>query len=290
MKTSIQTITKRFILGFGLIFFASTQVYAQLLWEISGNGLQKKSYLYGTLHVAPEKEFYLNPNVAKVMKTCDVLALEIVVKLKDAIAMAPMMVLDNGKTIKNYLSSEDLTKLEDYCLKTLKMKQKKFNRYQRLKPFFISSDLLVHQLGKTKSVEKELEKLAKKNKMSVEGLESLAFQMETINGMSVEEGFTQLMQDLGTELTEFKKLLAEYRKENLNALMEMMMKSEEDIPGFTELFLNTRNRNWIPVIQTMIKDKSAFIAVGAAHLPGEEGVINLLKLAGYSVNPVISIL
>jgi uncharacterized protein YbaP (TraB family) len=94
------------------------------------------------------------------------------------------------------------------------------------------------------------------------------------------------MRDLGTELTEFQKLFGEYRKENLNALLDMMAKSEADTPGFIELFLNIRNRNWIPVIESMIREKSAFVAVGAAHLPGEEGVINLLKKQGYVLTPI----
>ena len=280
------TFIYRGLVGLLLILTLGLEARAQLLWEISGKGLQKKSYLYGTLHVAPKKEFYLNPMVGKVIQNCDVLALEAIIKFKDAIAMAPQMVLENGKTINDYLSVEEYQKLEDYCLKTLQMKEKKFGRYKRLKPFFISSDLLVQQLGKTKSVEKELEKLAKKYKKSVVGLESLAFQIETINSMPIEIGFTQLVKELGNELTEFKMLLAQYRNENLNALMEMMEKSERDNPGFNEKFLNIRNRNWIPVIENLIKEKAAFIAVGSAHLPGDQGVINLLKKQGYAVNPI----
>lgn len=286
MNVNIKRITYRFFFSLGLILSISTQLFGQLLWEISGNGLERKSYLYGTLHVAPAKEFYLNPNVAKVMKNCDVLALEIVVKLKDAIAMAPMMVLENGKNIQNYLSPEEYARFKDYCLNTVKMKEKKFKRYDRLKPFFVSSDLLIQQLGKIKSVEKELEKMAKKNKMSVLGLETIEVQMQTINSMTVEDSYKQLMRDLGTEMTEFRRLFTEYKKENLTSLLDMMAKSDADTPGFTEAFLNVRNRNWIPVIENLIKDKSAFIAVGAAHLPGDEGVINLLKKQGYELKAI----
>ena len=272
--------------GICLFFLFIGTVRAQLLWEISGNGLQKPSFLYGTLHVAPKEEFYLNPKVEETLKKCDVLALEVVVSFKDMIAMAPMMLLEDGKTIQDYLSPSDFQKLKDYCLNTIKMKEKKFNRYARLKPFWIGSDLLVQQLGKTKSVEKELEKMAKKNKMSVLGLESIDFQMQTINKMSIEAGFVQLMQGLGQELIEFKKLISTYKSENLSALYGLMEESESQTPGFVELFLNIRNRNWIPVIHNMIQEKPAFIAVGAAHLPGDEGVISLLKKQGYEVVPV----
>jgi uncharacterized protein YbaP (TraB family) len=171
-------------------------------------------------------------------------------------------------------------------MNSLKMKENKFNRYLRLKPFWIGSDLLVQQLGKTKAVEKELEKLANKNKMTVLGLESIDYQMETINKMSIELGFSQLMQGLGQEMSEFRKLLQAYKSENLKMMYELTEASEAQTPGFMELFLNIRNRNWIPVIEEMIRQKPAFIAVGAAHLPGNEGVINLLKKQGYEVNPL----
>ena len=269
-----------------LCFIVTYSAKAQLLWEISGNGLKQSSFLYGTLHVAPKKEFYLNPKVEQIMKKCDVLALEVVVKFKDAIAMAPMMVLENGKTIKDFLSPSDYQRFHDYCMNSLKMKENKFNRYLRLKPFWIGSDLLVQQLGKTKAVEKELEKLANKNKMTVLGLESIDYQMETINKMSIELGFSQLMQGLGQEMSEFRKLLQAYKSENLKMMYELTEASEAQTPGFMELFLNIRNRNWIPVIEEMIRQKPAFIAVGAAHLPGNEGVINLLKKQGYEVNPL----
>ena len=122
--------------------------------------------------------------------------------------------------------------------------------------------------------------------MPVVGLQSISFQMETINKMPLEQGFNQLMQGLGQEMIEFRKLLSAYKSENLKSMYELMEASEAQSPGFVELFLNIRNRNWIPVIEDMIRDKSAFVAVGAAHLPGEQGVIQLLKNQGYEVKPV----
>jgi uncharacterized protein YbaP (TraB family) len=286
MISTQEKIKHLFITCLCLYIILTSNSQAQLLWEISGNNLKQASYLYGTLHVAPKKEFYLNPKVKKTIEKCDVLALEVVVKFKDMMGMAPMMVLENGKTMKDFLSPTEFQRFQEYCLNTLKMKEKKFNRYLRLKPFWIGSDLLVQQLGKIKAVEKELEKLAKKSKMPVVGLESISFQMETINKMPLEQGFNQLMQGLGQEMVEFRKLLSAYKSENLKSMYELMEASEAQSPGFVELFLNIRNRNWIPVIEAMIRDKSAFIAVGAAHLPGEQGVIQLLINQGYEVKSV----
>jgi len=286
MKRVNQTIKLVVLLVFGFVLLFNSTLNAQLLWEISGNGLKKKSYLYGTLHVAPKKEFYLNNNVPRVMKECDVLAIETIIKFKDVINLAPMMTLDNGRTIRDYMSVEDFNRLRDYCLNTLKMKENRFNRYLRLKPLFISSDLLIGQLGKTKSVEKELEKMAKKNKMSLVGLESVEYQFEVISKMPVEVGFAQLVAGLGDELAEFHKMMRIYQKEDLDELYRLTVESDSDMPGFVDLLLNTRNKNWIPVIQGLTAEQAVFIAVGAAHLPGDLGVINLLKQQGYTLTPI----
>lgn len=286
MKRFNQTIKLAVLMLIGFVVLFTSTLNAQLLWEISGNGLKKKSFLYGTLHVAPKKEFYLNKNVPRVMKECDVLAIETIIKFKDVVNLAPMMMLDNGKTIRDYMSAEDFNRLRDYCLITLKMKEKRFNRYTRLKPLFISSDLLIGQLGKTKSVEKELEKIAKKNKMSLVGLESVEYQFGVISKMPVDEGFTQLVSGLGEELAEFHKMMRIYQKEDLDELYRLTVESDSDMPGFIDLLLNTRNKNWIPVIQGLITDQAVFIAVGAAHLPGDLGVINLLKEQGFTLTPI----
>ena len=54
----------------------------------------------------------------------------------------------------------------------------------------------------------------------------------------------------------------------------------------TQSLVSDRNRDWMKHILTYIKNKSTFIAVGAAHLPGEEGLIQLLRDAGYTVEPM----
>jgi uncharacterized protein YbaP (TraB family) len=62
---------------------------------------------------------------------------------------------------------------------------------------------------------------------------------------------------------------------------------DEDVKAFTDKFLNERNMNWLPIIISQISDKSSFIAVGALHLPGKKGIIELLREKGYTVKPII---
>lgn len=96
-----------------------------------------------------------------------------------------------------------------------------------------------------------------------------------------------LVQEFGRNPTiEFDEMLNLYLKEDLEGLYKVVSEESSSIPEFNYNFLEVRNKNWIPVIEKSISSNSIFIAVGAAHLPGESGVIQLLRSKGYSVEPV----
>lgn len=77
-----------------------------------------------------------------------------------------------------------------------------------------------------------------------------------------------------------------YRQQDLKKLEELMVDSDAGMSSFTNILLYNRNENWVSKLKGLMTDKSLLIAVGAGHLPGERGVINLLKKAGYTLTPV----
>ena len=85
----------------------------------------------------------------------------------------------------------------------------------------------------------------------------------------------------------FKYLVELYHQEDIKKLNKASVELS-DMQDFEAALLTKRNQNWIPLIETFIKEKSSFIAVGAAHLAGDEGVIKLLKEAGYKLTPLPS--
>ena len=121
--------------------------------------------------------------------------------------------------------------------------------------------------------------------MTTIGLETLQFQMNMVNTVSNEEQMKMLLQGLSTNNSEFNKMLDAYLRQDLIGLGNLMNDAELS-PEFNENLLLQRNRNWIPIISKLISEKPTFIAVGAGHLPGEKGVLNLLREAGYTVTPV----
>ena len=274
-------------LSFLLLFLLFiTTANTQLLYRISGNGLKEDSYLFGTIHTMPKEDFEMPKKVMDAIKTCATIALEIDIdmSMSEKIEIAKMTLIPNGETLKNYMIDSSYVKLKSYCIDSLGWKESKFEQYTHLKPFFFSSVVLQEKIGKQKSFEMEFDKLAKKYKKPLIGLETVMYQMETIDRISIKDQL-KFMDDF-SNMTEFDVLFKLYEKEDINGLYQMISEETDMLPEFNHWFLDVRNANWIPVIEKQISKEATFIAVGAGHLGGTNGVIELLKKQGYSVTGI----
>jgi uncharacterized protein YbaP (TraB family) len=270
-----------------LLTFVSISSQAQLLYKIEGKDLQKPSYIYGTIHIMPKKQFEISEAITTALKECESLVMEVDINmdLKTQIDAAQRSMLPNGKTIADITSAENAQKIRQFCIDSLHWKESKYVRMSRLTPFFLTSIILQDLIGKSKSFEVELNKLAEKNKMTILGLETIQMQMDLVNDVPYEEQIKLLLEGLTTNNSEYNTMLNCYLKQDLKKLGELMNDAELS-PEFNANFLVKRNQNWIPQISKMVQEKPIFIAVGAGHLPGEQGVLKLLQEAGYTVTPV----
>ena len=269
----------RFLSIFCFLFvFSSTN--AQLLYKISGNGLKHDSYLFGTIHTMPKEDFEMPNKVTNALKSCSTIALEIQIdmSLSEKIELAKMTVIPNGETLKNYMTDSAYVRLKKYCMDSMSWKESKFEQYSHLKPFFFSSIVLQEKIGKQKSFEMEFDKLAKKYKKPLIGLETVMYQMETIDRISIQDQL-RFMDDF-SNMSEFDVMFKLYEQEDIDGLYQMIAAETDMLPEFNHWFLDVRNANWIPVIENQISKEATFIAVGAGHLGGTNGVLQLLKNAG----------
>jgi uncharacterized protein YbaP (TraB family) len=271
------------LVGFLILF---TNANTQLLYRISGNGLKQDSYIFGTIHTMPKEDFEMPKKVLEAIKSSATIALEIELdmSLTEKIELAKMTLLPNGETLKNYMSDSSYVKLKKYCMDTLTWKESKFEQYSHMKPFFFSSVVLQEKIGKQKSFEMEFDKLAKKYKKPLIGLETVMYQMETIDRVSIKDQL-QFMDDF-SNMSEFDVMFKLYEKEDINGLYQMISEETDMLPEFNHWFLDVRNANWIPVIEKQISKEATFIAVGAGHLGGTNGVLELLKQHGYTVTGI----
>lgn len=260
-----------------------------LLWKISGKGIEQPSYIFGTIHIIPKDDFFFTDLMKEKFDSCQKLILEIDINLSlsEQINAAKKMMLPDGKTLSDYMTDKEFSELKTDLLDTLKIKESTFKRMQNIKPL-ISSSLIINDLiGKSKTYEKEFNKRAKKNRMAVEGLETLDFQLDLINNVSIEDQIKMLTEDISSEnlMVDYYKMVEIYKKQNLDSL-KTLIDSDDSMEKLSDDFLKNRNSEWISKIEELIKENPVFIAVGAGHLAGKDGILNLLKEHGYSIEPI----
>lgn len=272
-------------------FFSDAQPPSEksLLWEISGKDLAAPSYLFGTIHLICPKDFILTDHLKKSLARTSQVALEM--DMDDPGMMAAMsksMFMTNGSTLKSLLNQNDFDRLNKFYKDSVGMDVSTFSR---AKPFILMGPLFNKVLGcQPQSYEIELMELAGKQHSEIIGLESIEEQMaifDTIPYTQQAKMLLAMIDSLPYAKAEFSDMISLYKTQDLPALYALTMKSEFGMDGQDEVMLFKRNRNWIDRILNMVKQKPTFIAVGAAHLGGEQGVIALLRKRGYQVKAVL---
>lgn len=259
-----------------------------LLWEISGKGLKKPSYLFGTFHVMCKDDIRFSPNLLTALQASSELYLEM--DMDDAantLGAIFFVNMKDGKTLKDLYSPEEYERLNAYFKDSLGMG---LTMFQRMKPNFLEAMLYPKMMPcKTMSgVEEELMKIVKKDKKEINGFETIAFQASVFDSIPYADQAKSLLKTIDSIQTYrvlFQQMLNVYKSQQLDSI-EAMFALE---PGFEEsrdVLLDKRNSNWVNQLKEILSKKNIFMAVGAGHLVGEKGVIELLKKEGYTVRAI----
>jgi hypothetical protein len=261
---------------------------AQLLYQISGNGLAQASYLYGTIHILPKDKFELSNSLKRAFEASQTIAMEVDLDMSGAekIALAQKVLLPDGKTLQDFMAAQDYLQLKMYCIDSLKWSESKFERSSKLKPMFFSSILIQESMSDMASYEMEFNKMAKKKHKNTIGLETIEFQLGLFDQLPMQTQVDMLKQDYKSDLKSFDTLLACYLKEDLENLGVLMAAETSAYPEFNEILLVQRNKSWIAPMRAQMQKESTFFAVGAGHLSGPDGVIALLRANGFTVTAI----
>ena len=265
-----------------------------LLWQISGNGLSRPSYLFGTIHMICSEEALLSDSLKTAIVNSDAVYFEVDMdNLFEMLGVMRKMKMRNDTTLADLLTKEDYGKVKDYFEKNETMLP--FSVLETCKPLLAASMLMEGNTGceTPEAMEEVIMKEAKQHNKNVRGLESMSFQMSIFDTIPYKMQAMQLVKyvdeaDKGTsdDAQEYDKLMQAYRDQDLSKLEELTKSTDMGIANFTDILLYNRNKNWVEKLKTILPDHSVVVAVGAGHLPGEKGVINLLRKAGYTVKPV----
>ncbi|WP_339922935.1 TraB/GumN family protein [uncultured Cyclobacterium sp.] len=258
-----------------------------VFWEISSQNNPKPSYLFGTIHLICEGNFTINPQISEKISETDVLVLE--VDLDDPALQGSMrdnLYNKDGQKIKDFLSKEEYLTVYTFLKERTGMDM---DMLQEMRPMVLMSLIYNNLLEcETKSFENELMILAKEAQIEVTGLETFDDQMSLFDHIPLKSqyrSFYSYVNDIDKGQEEFRKLIKAYKEEKILALLKMVSESPE-YNDYQDLFLSDRNKKWVAPMTQIMNEGSAFIAVGAGHLGGPNGILNLLKNKGYEVNRI----
>ncbi|OJV52968.1 MAG: hypothetical protein BGO31_04225 [Bacteroidetes bacterium 43-16] len=291
-------ITGKKILLFLLLFLFAYALHAQektLLWRISGNGLSKDSYLFGTMHKICEKDYFWTDTMKKYFHRSEQVCFEI--DLDNPFLLFSTIKgirSSNGRTLKDLFTPQDFTKLARYFKRANGLDIMLFNE---VKPsvlmLLLETDYV--NCATFKSYEEEIKKEARKFHKPISGLETVEEQFAAVADATDKEVVSYVMNIVNgkylrdkSHLMIYARITSLYKKQDIRELYDIISLDTTVLFDKKEMILDFRNKNWIPKFNTYSKDKSVFYAVGAGHLAGETGLINLLRKEGYTLSPIFS--
>ena len=265
------------------------QLEKTLLWKIEGNGIQP-SYLYGTIHLIGQGDFFFNQPTQDAFDKSEQVVLELDMDDPNMqMQMMTMASMKDGVTLDQLLSADDYKKADDFMKSNIGGGLEMFKAWQ---PMLLSGIFATKFIeGPPASYEGTFVQKSTATNKEIFGLETVEEQLNAIGGISYKDQAQMLMEvvnDFDAAKTLFATLVDTYKKQDVTALQKMMVDQSGGV-DFAAALLDGRNKNWIPKIGNFAKDKVTFFAVGSGHLGGQNGVIQLLRNAGYKVSPITNL-
>ncbi len=266
---------------------------SSLLWKVEGNGLTKPSWLFGTIHMLCKDDAVLSDNMRQVISECDVVYMEMDLdNIFEMMGAMSKMKMTGDTTLRDLLSENDYKKVKSYF--EAKTTMLPFSVLETYKPMMASSLLSEGEMPceGAISMEQVIMGAAKEKGKKIKGLETMAQQAGFLDSIPYKYQAAELVKYIDSADSEkgenqlMNQLFDAYRNQDLKKLEELMLDGDAGMSSFADILLYRRNANWVFKLKTLMADRSLLVAVGAGHLPGEKGVINLLRKAGYTVTPV----
>ena len=296
---------KKIIVLFFCLLSLPFSAQAQLLYRISGQGLTEPSYLLGTYHLASSSFTDTIPGFHAAMdasrQVCGELVMSEVASPENMAKMQQAMMLPEGQTLMQLLSADELKALDSFVEEMMGVKLTNpmvASSLGKMTPSALVTQLsLLMYLKKSPNfnvndgIDTYVQTFGASKGKAVKGLESVDDQIHALFKSQTLERQKQLLvcmvkhKDYQMQLT--CDLVDAYHAQDLDRIEKITDDKLNDECDSSEEELNVliydRNRNWMTKMPDLMKQAPTFFAVGAAHLVGEQGLLNLLKNAGYKV-------
>lgn len=290
---------KYVILMFILLWMAAAtqpmqSLYAQsaqaqsLLWKVEGSDLPTPSYLFGTIHAICPDEVVITDAIEQAVDTSAQVALEL--DLDDQrlmVEMGRLAFLPGDSTLHDIFSEEDYARLNQWMKDSVGVS---IDPMVNLRPLWLIGMLINQVIGcKSTSYEEIFMAKARRQGKDIIGIEQPEEQLAAFSTIPLEEQarmVLDIIDDMDSTRAEFRRLADAYTAHDLQKLRDLVLNSSIEYGRYSEELIEKRNRRWIQRILREARREATFFAVGAGHLPGDEGLISLLREEGYTVTPV----
>lgn len=260
-----------------------------LLWEITGKGLKQPSYLFGTFHMMCKDDIKFSENLLTALKNSEEVYFEMDLDdVANTLGAMMFMNMKDGKTLKDLYTEAEYKKLEVFFKDSLRTN---LSMFQKMKPSFLEAFIYPKMLSckNMSGVEQELLKEAGKMKKEIRGFETIAFQASVFDSIpypSQAKSLLNSIDSISNYKVFFEKMVKVYLSQETSKLEAMLSDKAFGMQDGLEILLDKRNINWVAQLKTILPKTNIFMAVGAGHLVGEKGVIELLRKEGYKLRPI----
>lgn len=287
------------------LIFVSCNAHSEnensLLWKVTGNGLEKPSYLFGTHHLVPISFLDSVDGLQEAFNNTEqtVGELDMANMSEMQIMIMGQSTLPEGMTYNHLLSPEEVSLLDSTLISLVHIG---LDQLGTLKPAMLSNIISITfyqkyypSISNEIGIDQYFQTEALNRGRPVVGLENTEDQIEVLlNSQSIErqaEMLICMVQNPDLLKEQMDELQEAYYSQNINTLYELSIKETPNDPcPSTEEEKNSlnkdRNEKWLEKLPSIMADKPSFIAVGCLHLPGDVGLIEGLKNMGYTVEPV----
>lgn len=287
---------KKIILYCLFFIFGISTTQGQLLWKITGKGLKNPSYLFGTHHLIPIQFLDSVPGLYPAFNSAKMVVSEVVLNNLDATpAIRKAALLPDTITIRGLLNQAEYEFVNQELTNTLRMSLDNLNK---MHPSLISKLYELELYKKYEHFDENTQSdtyfqlVAAKKGIPIAGLETVEQQVKLLFPENIKKETQLLVASIRNKemlIQEMREMNRLYREGNLDALEVLANQSNKQWNVSEEenkKLIDDRNINWVKQLPDLIKNNSCFVAVGALHLPGNKGLIKLLKNEGYKVIPV----
>ncbi len=259
-----------------------------LLWAISGKGMAKPSFLFGTIHLICATDYIWTSKMKRSLTASDKVCFEMDLDNHEVMVAAASGFMDtSGKQLKDYFTPAQYKLLKKFLSDSIGMD---LGMLQMMKPVALESiiSMKVTDCANPISYEDSIMRSAKSKHKEIMGLEDPSEQIGVLATLPTDSVIKEVLDDIqnfNKSKDDYRQLVKAYRRQDLPELYRIIT-SSGSLGNEMDAFLDDRNKKWISRMTAKMNASSVFFAVGAGHLLGENGVINLLRKAGYTVEPI----